>query len=204
MSRSWLAILVLGVAGCLRVATAVPTVTEYRLDYAPPPLAAEALPVVLRLGPLGAAAIYDREAIVYREGDYATGTYSYHRWIAPPGRMLADLLARDLAASGLYRAVQRGVAASDYDLGGEIEEFAERVAAGACSAQLRLRFSLVRARPGPGAPVLLQKSYAAEEPCAGTTVDDFVAAMSRAVSGVSQAVQQDVRAAIAADRAGGS
>lgn len=202
MNRLALLLLALGAAGCLRMATPAPRVTDYRLDYPPPSFSAQALPVVLRLSRLGSAAAYDRESIVYREGDHATGTYSYHRWIAPPGRLMADLLSRDIAASGTYRAVQRGLAASDYDLGGEIEEFAERVGAGTCSAQLRARFVVVRVRTRSGSPVVLQKSYDAEESCAGTTVDAFVAAMSRAVARVSQALQQDIHAAIAADGAG--
>jgi len=41
---------------------------------------------------------YDRDTIAYRVADRPTviGFYSYHRWAAPPGRMLAVAMSRGL------------------------------------------------------------------------------------------------------------
>jgi ABC-type uncharacterized transport system auxiliary subunit len=197
---AWLALplLLCGCVGSLRVPA--PEVREYRLDYSPPAINSTPLPVVLHVSRFRAAAAYARQPIVYRDGAYATGTYFYHRWIANPASLLADLLARDLAASGLYRAIQQGasILAADYELVGEVDEFEERLSREGCRAHLSLRILLIRTRATDN-PVVMQRSYVAGEPCESRTPEAFVAAMSRAVQDVSARLQQDVYAAIASD-----
>ncbi len=188
-------------AGCVPFRSPALAVHTYRLDYAPPAIPRAPLPAVLRLLPFEVAAVYDRDAIVYRDGPYVTGTYAAHRWSAAPGEMVADLLARDFAASGLYRAVQRGAAlvGSHYALSGELEEIEEQVHQGRCAAHLRLRVLLVRAREGPGDAVLLRHAYSADEPCGRSSAAALAAAMSRALAQLSEEIQRDVYEAIAAD-----
>jgi len=190
-------------AGCISFKQPAPEVRSYRLDYPPPVLAdLRPLPVTLRIAPLSANAVYDRLAIVYRDDPYSTGSYLGDRWGASPGQMLGDLLARDFASSGLYRAVQQGPSAlvSDYQLGGQIEELEEREVAGVCAAHARLRFLLMRTAVGPTPPVLLQTTYDDDEPCDCADVRAFVAAMSRTIQRISERLQRDVHAAIAAEK----
>ncbi|MCK6553379.1 ABC-type transport auxiliary lipoprotein family protein [Candidatus Binatia bacterium] len=190
-------------AGCISLTQPAPEVRAYRLDYQPPVISdLSPLPVTLRIAPLSANALYDRLAIVYRDDPYSTGTYLSDRWGASPGQMLGDLLARDFAASGLYRAVQQGPAAvsGDYQLGGQIEEIEEREVAGTCSANARLRFLLLRTATGSTSPVLMQSTYEEREPCDCADVRAFVAAMSAGMARISARLQQDVYAAIARDR----
>src|SRR5437867_13441703 len=100
--RLLLAALVELLAGCVRLNQPAPQISDYSLAYAPPVISGMTqLPVVVGVSPLRVAATYDRELIVYREGEYSIGTYFYSRWSANPGSMIADLLARDLADSGL-------------------------------------------------------------------------------------------------------
>lgn len=201
MSRRLRALLlVLAATGCVRTAPP-PPVRDYRLDYAPPRVEAAPLPVVLRLAPFGAAAVYDREAIIYRERPYATGTYLYHRWTARPAGMVTDLLGRDFAASGVYGAVQQGLAISDYDLHGTLEEIEERIDDGSRSAHLRLRVTLERARGAGATPVVFQRTYEEEEPNPSNRPVDLAAAMSRALERISGRLQRDVHDAIATERA---
>ncbi len=191
------------VAGCFRLSQPSPDIREYHLDYPPPAVAGQRVAVTLRIAPLGVAAVYDRQAIVYSDGPYSGGTYYYARWSTNPSAMVTDLLARDFVASKLYSAVQQGPPAvpNDYQLGGAIEEIAERAAATGCTAQLRLRALLVRVR-ATGTPVLLQTSYAADEPCTCNDPRALAQAMSQAMARVSQQLQQAVYDAIAKDRAG--
>ena len=189
-------------AGCFSLRQPAPEVRSYRLDYAPPALSGvHPLPVILRIAPLSTNAVYDRLAIVFRDDPYSTGTYLADRWGASPGHMLADLLARDFASSGLYRAVQQGpsVVASGYQLSGQIEELEERETAGACVAHARLRFLLARTTAGATPPVRLQATYNEDEPCACADVHAFVAAMSRAVERISDQLQREVYTTIAAE-----
>jgi ABC-type uncharacterized transport system auxiliary subunit len=197
------ALLLLGglAAGCFRLSQPAPDIREYRLAYAPPAIVGQPLPVILGIAPLGVAAMYDRQAIVYGDDAYSGGAYYYARWSTNPSAMLTDLLARDFVDSHLYLAVQRGPSAvpSDYQLGGEIEEIQEHTVSTACAARLRLRALLVRVRAA-ASPVVLQASYAAEEPCACNDVRALAAAMSKAAEHVSAQLQQAVYEAIEKDR----
>jgi len=191
-----------GTAGCLSLKVPAPEVHEYRLDYAPPAIAAHPVPVVVRVAPFGTAAAYDSAAVVYRTDRYKTSTYFYERWAAYPTNMIADLLARDLASAATYQAVQQGASTlpSDYDVSGEIEEIEERVTEDGCIAHLRMRVLLARPRARGSARVLFQRTYEADEACAGNDAEQFVAAMSIALQTISLRLQQDINAAILEDR----
>jgi ABC-type uncharacterized transport system auxiliary subunit len=190
------------VAGCFHLSQPSPDIRDYRLDYPPPAITGEPLPVALRIAPLGVAAMYDRQPIVYGDDSYMGGTYYYARWSTNPGAMLTDLLVRDFVASHLYLAVQQGPAAvpNDYQLSGEVEDISEHTAAGDCAARLRLRTLLVRVRAG-GTPLVKQTTYAADEPCACNDVRALAQAMSQAMERLSGQLQQAVYDAIAKDRA---
>ena len=184
--------------GCVKLAQPAPTISDYRLDYRPPSAVGTPLPVTLGVPSLRVGAVYDRDVIVYRDGDHATGTYYYSRWSANPGDMIADLLARDFADSGLYRAVQRGpsLLPVDYQLTGTIEEIEERVGGSGCAAHLTLRVLLVHAT-GSGDPVRLKKAYSGDESCACNQPRAFAAAMSRTLLRISAELQQDTYDAVA-------
>src|SRR5262249_44771805 len=111
-------------AGCVRFGQPAPHLRDFRLAYPPPPIGGAPLPATIRVSSLRVATIYDRLAIVHRENDYETIPSYYDRWSANPGSLVADLLARDLVDSGLYRAVERGptLVPADYQLSGEILE----------------------------------------------------------------------------------
>jgi ABC-type uncharacterized transport system auxiliary subunit len=199
--RALLLALAATVAGCVRLRVPAPEIHDYVLAYPPPHVEGTPLPIVLRIVPLGVAAIYDRQLIVYRDGAYSTGTYFDQRWSATPGNMVADVLARDFSDSGLYRAVQRApsLLAGDYQVGGEIEAIEEEASPSGCAAHLRLRMLLMRLRSGTGEPVLLQRAYSADEPCPCNQPRALVAAMSRGLETISAQLQRDVYGAIAAD-----
>jgi ABC-type uncharacterized transport system auxiliary subunit len=198
----WLAWLPLATACVSSFKVPAPDIRDYRLEYPSPAIARPPLPVVLQIARFRSAAIYAREAIVYRESDYATGTYPYHRWVANPASMIADFLARDFSASGVYRAVQQGASLliADYELGADIDEIEERVVRGGCSAHLSLRVLLFRTRVSND-PIMLREAYSADEPCGATGPEALVGAMSRALQRISERVQVDVYDAIAGDQA---
>jgi ABC-type uncharacterized transport system auxiliary subunit len=191
--------------GCINLRVPAPEVHDYILDYPPPPAASERQPVIIRLAPLGAGAVYDRQSIVYREGPYVTGAYLHDRWMANPAKMIGDLLARDMAASEVYRAVQHGPSTlpADYEVTGEVESIEERIGQGAGHAHLALRILLARTRTKEGASrVLFQRTYSADVPCETSGPNLLVAAMSRAAADVSFRIQLDLVEAIARDAPG--
>ena len=199
---AWLAIVTMAfLPACFRLSQPAPEIHSYRLDYPPPTMMGTALPVLLRVPALTVAAVYDRESIVYRQDLYSTGGDFYNRWSANPGTMIADLLARDLDASGVYRAVQRGpsMIPGDYQLSGEVEDIEQRVTGDVCSAHLQLRTLVLRTRAGKDDPVVMRETYNADEPCACSDTLALAAAMSKAMQSISAKLQHAVYDAIRAD-----
>lgn len=193
-------------SACVDLSVPAPEIHQYRIDYTPPPISGKPLPVVLRVVPFETVAIYERDAIVYRENPHSAGTYYYHRWMAAPADMVTDLLTRDLVASGLYETVQRGAGliTADYQLNGVVEEMEESVKAGGCSAHLALRVLLTASTRPYQTQALFQRRYEVQEPCEGNEASSFVNAMSSAMKEISRRIQDDVHAAIAGRHAPGA
>ena len=203
--KRWVLLLIVSAvagSGCLTVSQPSPQIRDYRLDYPAPAIEGEALPVVLSIPTLSVAAAYDRESIVYREDGYSIGRYFYHRWTSNPGSLIADLLARDFARSGMYRAVQAGRSPlrPDYQLLGTVEEIEERATDQACVAHLALRVQLLRVAAGEGSPVVLQRGYSEDEPTTCGEPRVLTEAMSRSMERIAAALQRDAYDAIVSDR----
>jgi ABC-type uncharacterized transport system auxiliary subunit len=204
-ARRSVALLCMGLAvtvgGCVQLRQPAPDIHTYALAYTPTAPDGPPLPVILRVAPFAVGAVYDHEAIVSREGTYATSLSFYDRWSANPASMLADLLARDFADSQKYRAVQQtaSLVPPDYQLSGDIEAIEEYSSGSRCAARLRLRTTLLRTRGGAASPVLSQDTYGADEPCPCQDAAALAQAMSTALATVSTRMQEQVYQAIAAD-----
>jgi ABC-type uncharacterized transport system auxiliary subunit len=188
-------------SGCFTFSAPAPPTQEYLLDYAPPESDGPPLPAVLRLAHLSISSTYSRSGIMYRTSDHEIGAYTYRQWVTDPASMVGDLLARDFADAGQYRAVLDGPTRlrPDYELSGVIEEMEERIGTGGGDAHLQIRMLLRRLSPDAEDKVVFQKTYAADEPCRGDDTAEMVAAMSRALQSISEELRRDVYAAIAAD-----
>lgn len=197
----WPAMIGLCVAGCFGASRVPPPIRQFRLTYEATAPQGAPLPYVLRVAPMEVSAAYDRDPIVYRESDYNIGSYFYFRWASNPGSMVADLLARDLASSGLYRDVQTAVSVvpPDYQIKGTVEEIEEVVSLASCSAHLTLRITLSATRGPREERVRLAKLYTADDPCRCDDPESIAASMSRAMAQISAAVQADIYAAIKPD-----
>lgn len=187
-------------AGCFGLGSPTPqAIHTYDLTYEAPLETSNAvLPVVVQMAPLHIAAAYDHEAIAYRDNDHRGGTYFYHRWAAPPAKLVGDRLARDLAHARQYRAVLLGISPlpADILLSGDIEAIGEIPSQAGCAAELRLRVVAAHLA-GRGDAVLWQASYGGEEPCACNDPDSLVPAMSRLLQRLSQQLQHDLYDALA-------
>ena len=196
----WVALLGLAAAGCFGASKPPSAIRQFRLSYEAAAPTGKPLPFVLRVPPMEVAAAYDRDPIVYREGEYGIGSYFYYRWASNPGNLVADLLARDFAASGLYKDVQTAVSvvSPDYQVKGTVEEIEETVGTATCTARLAVRITLSATRGPREERVRLAKLYTAEDPCRCDDPEAIAASMSRAMAQISAAVQADVYAALAA------
>jgi len=181
-----------GLGGCAAVRSPPPQ-RAFVLEYPAPAPVARRVDAVLRVLPFGCDAVYDRQGFVYRDGEYEVGVDGYNMWLASPASMVTDLVARDLAAAGLFEAVLAAPSAlaADYELSAQIEEFDERADSG-CSARIRLRALLTQSPPRAARRVVFEETFTADEPCDGRGAEAFVAAMSRAVQRVSLAVEERI------------
>ena len=134
-------------------------------------------PVTLLLGPLRASHLYRENHIVYSSKSEAMGTYEYQQWAEPPTEMLAEVLLRDLRASGRYRAVDmmRSNSRGDYILYGRLYDFKE-----ISSAPLVTRVTVdCELREVRTATTVWTHFYTHDEPVNGKDISAVVAALNR-------------------------
>jgi ABC-type uncharacterized transport system auxiliary subunit len=134
-------------------------------------------PVTLLLGPLRASHLYREDQIVYSSSGEQMGTYQYERWAQPPTEMLAEILIRDLRASGRYRAIDalRSNSHGDYILYGRLYDFKEISGA---PLSTRLTFDLELRETKTGSTVWTHY-YTHDEPATGKDISAVVAALNR-------------------------
>ena len=125
------------------------------------PVGGAPLPVTVRVLPFGIAAAYDSWRSSTAPSAYDVGIDPYNRWVANPASMIADLVARDMAASKTVRAVLQAASAVpyDYELSGHIETLEERDEGGSCSAMLRVRVALAHVPPRGPRDVVMQDIF---------------------------------------------
>jgi ABC-type uncharacterized transport system auxiliary subunit len=68
-------------------------------------VATAAYPFTLYVRRFDSAIAYDRPEIVYRADEHELRYYQYRLWIAKPGRMVGEQVAKHLEAIGLFEAV---------------------------------------------------------------------------------------------------
>jgi len=188
-----LILLVAFVAGCVGLGKPSPQARMYAVEYPEP--AFKGLPPVneaVRVGRMSSSRVFSGRAILFRTEPFSLAAYPYDYWAATPADMVRDLLARDLRASGLFKAV---FARQDYydarfHLDGEIVEFFEDDTGGP-AAVIRLDAVVFDRRGGKDARPLLQKSYRFREPCE-RSARGVAQGMSRATANLSGRLILDV------------
>lgn len=141
---------------------------------APP---ANPYPITLLLGPLRASHLYREAHIVYSSTGENMGTYEYQQWAEPPTEMLADVLLRDLRASGKYRSVDilRSNSRGDYALYGRLYDFKE-VSGPPMLARVTVDLELRESKTGA---IVWTHYYSHDEPVSGKDIGAVVAALDR-------------------------
>lgn len=141
---------------------------------APP---ANPYPITLLLGPLRASHLYREAHIVYSSTGENMGTYEYQEWAEPPTEMLADVLLRDLRASGKYRSVDilRSNSRGDYTLYGRLYDFKE-VSGPPMLARVTVDLELREFKTGA---IVWTHYYSHDEPVSGKDISAVVAALDR-------------------------
>lgn len=189
-SASFLLCLLTGCAGGLIEQKPAPV--QYELRYRAPPVQVTGrFDRRVRVAMFSAAAPYDRTDMVVLRSGRRVESSSQYQWIAPPGRIVADKLARDLDASGLFSGVVGSTSpiAAPLLLSGRLTEFAWQRHDGEACAVLGVRVSLAEG----GKEVLFDKAYHLESKAvSGGGSESFAAAMSGLVCRFSRRLARDL------------
>lgn len=180
------AITVLFVAGC----GSVPVVPEIRYYRLPPgaelpnaETAAFQRPLVVE--PLNADGVYNDQSILYAlKPDGSLKNYHYQLWNDPPGRMLQRRLITNLRSARMAPLVTDRLPASQPSLRltGLIERFDRvRISGSEGAERWQVYVALQFRLDGNDDQPLLSKSYRAEVPAEGASIQATVRAFARAI-----------------------
>ena len=137
------------------------------------------VPITLLVGRITGSGLYREDQIVYSSGGESMGTYEYHRWAEPPTEMIAEIILRQLRASGHYRGVytMRSDVHGDFLLHGRLYDFKE-VSGSAEVARVTLELELRNIRTRT---TVWTHFYTHDEPTSEKNVSAIVAALDKNV-----------------------
>ncbi len=98
--------------GCLSLTTSQTAPSLYLIDHPMTllpevPEGVEPLAYGVRVRDVEFPRVLDRNRIVYRHSANRLNYYRYHQWAVPPRTMVSDVLARHIAAAGIFEEVRR-------------------------------------------------------------------------------------------------
>jgi ABC-type uncharacterized transport system auxiliary subunit len=119
------------------------------------------------------------DQIVYSSGGESMGTYEYHRWAEPPTEMIAEIMLRQLRASGHYRGVYtlRSDMQGDFLLHGRLYDFKE-ISGSSMVGRVTMELELRNVKTGS---TVWTHFYSHDEPAGGKDVGALVAALDKNV-----------------------
>jgi ABC-type uncharacterized transport system auxiliary subunit len=192
--------LLMGWSGCLGQTGRAPLIRQYVLEYPPPSKADRpAAGTTIRVEHFSANRLLSGYAMVCREGVYRREAFPEDRWRVGPADMVAEFLRRDLREAGLFQAVfsPRDIEEVRYSLEGELEEFIENRDGGARTAVLAVTVTFLDLSKNESSGfVIFQKHYRAGSPISQKGAAGLAAAMSAAMSHLSQQIIADVDSAL--------
>lgn len=190
-----LACLTLMLAACLGLKQPHNEISYYTLEYVMPDVAARrTLPYVIRVKPFSVSPIYNSNRIIYRDKSFKRQAYTYYKWRADPGELVAYFLRRDLQNCGLFKAVvpRDSNLPPAYLLEGTVQEFLEADRENAWEAILSISITLIDEKESDvSQKVLFQKSYQSSRSCRERNPRALAEALSLAMSQISGEIIQD-------------
>jgi len=184
--------------GCMDFKQPSRQISYYTLEYDPPVISGLApLPEAIQVKRFQASPLYDTKNIIYTEKPYFRNAYNYHKWQVLPGTMVSTLLSRDLMSYGIFSSVITDISLlnADYILEGKVDEFYEADEPDQWNAILTVSITFARKNvPEASKSILLQKSYTVVETCKEKNPESLAAALSLAMSKISQDIALDIHA----------
>jgi ABC-type uncharacterized transport system auxiliary subunit len=192
-----LALVLLGLSGCLGSAPPVPRDHYYRVLVAPPAQNTAAqradarntpsvmFPGVVSVAPLEADGLLRERPLLYSASGRAheMQQHDYHYWMDAPPRMLQVQLVDYLRHSGLARAVITPELRlrPDYEVSGRIRRLERLLGGGPPRVIAEIELAMVETDRNQ---LIVVETYAAEVPSADASVEASVLALNRALAGI--------------------
>lgn len=188
-------------AGC--ISTSQPVFTKH-YALAPPPAATAAAPQnaaapILRVADVAAPAWLDSTSMYYRlgyQGDAGIAAYARSDWVAPPPKLLQNLVEDTLSGSGDWKAViGTGAAAqSDLSLNLQLNDFEQVFSAAKQSAGvLDVTATLI---DDHASKVVAQRTFHIEKPAPSADAAGGVKALNEAAADFAKRLQHWLAAAV--------
>lgn len=180
--------------GCMGAFSRAVPPDYFQLDYTlQPSPCSKPFSGAVRIWSFTASAPYDREQMVVVTASRNVRFSSDHRWVAPPGNMLADKLMRDLSLSRVFEdAVPVGNPVfAACEMAGHIYRFALEENGSPPHAVLNLDVTLWQEKPVR--TVLLKKNFHYESaPLSNPDPSEFAKAMAEIVSRLSVDLRNEI------------
>jgi len=177
-------------------------VENYLLDYPAPIFENKVqLDTTIRIYRFTIASAYNTQNMIFRTDDYTLDFFNYNRWAVNPADMTADIILRDMQASGLFRAVfsRYTVEETRFLLQGGINDFFLRIGKNGKVAVISMEITLKDSlRQEATKRIVFQKKYSREESLIDQSPYGYCQAMSKALKNTSQQITTDVYEAIKA------
>lgn len=146
--------------------------------------------------PFQANATQRGDRMVYRDEDHERATYFYHRWIAAPQQLLADLITEDMIQSGLFEGgvyqMTTGLTPT-HELQGRLVEMYADNREGKEAAVLEVMINVFRIDPVSFNKLLVeQKPYRYRVERNDGTVDSYIPAITEAMSRLLSELRTDM------------
>lgn len=182
--------------GCVsRRAAEIPT-RFYTFEYEPPVVQKKPLlDFSVKIDRFCSSPFYESNRIVFKERPGNIDSYFYHRWWTRPANLVTYFLLRDMRNTELFRAVLPFDTNMPYThiIEGYLEKIYEKDYPDKWYAVLNVNMTLVAAdKKNPMEKLLFQKRYSQTEPCLSKTPSALAAAMSKAMSRLSESIIVDV------------
>jgi len=138
---------------------------------------------------------YETERLAYRLSDHELRYYGYHKWTTEPARLLTEMVARHMRASGRFAEVGRNdkMRSPDLILEGQVEAIEEIDLGKTWKAHLAMRFAL---REGDTDRVVIRHSFDLSEGCKELHPREVARGVSKILAGqAKELVEKIVKAA---------
>lgn len=189
------AVLIMMLGGCTNIKHAPLEIHYYTLEYEPPrPEKAAPLPHIVKIEQFQTSPLYDSNRIIYTNEDFTRDEYTYHKWRALPGELVAYFLARDFSESGRFQAslYYESTLPCTHVITGVVEDFYLQ-AGDSGEAILSMTVNLVdNTRRNDGHTILMQRKYRRGIETSEDGPQGLARAMSAAMQQISAEILDDV------------